>query len=247
MRLRLISEGVALALRQIIRIDETKCTGCGQCVVACAEGALQIIDGKARLIAEVYCDGLGACLGDCPEGALTIEEREAEAFDEEVVHKHLAQVKQKSPLTCGCPGSEVKTLEAAASPSSDKAPCQNSSLSHWPVQLMLVPPGAPFLNQADILVCADCVPFSMPDFHSKFLAGRAVLVGCPKLDDLDFYREKLQQLFRQASPRSVTVLRMEVPCCNGLAQAVEDARDTVATGCPLKIYVVEIEGGKVKT
>lgn len=242
-----VSEGVLLALRQIIRIDEAKCNGCGQCIVACAEGALQIIDGKARLIGEVLCDGLGACLGDCPVGALTIEQREADAFDQDITHKHLTAMKQNTTLPCGCPGSEMKTFQTTAEPSSCEAPFRNSSLSNWPVQLMLVPPGAPFLNQADILICADCVPFSMPDFHSGFLAGRAVLVGCPKLDDLDFYREKLQQLFKQASPRSLTVLRMEVPCCTGLAQAVEDARDAIVPGCPLKINVVEIEGGRVRT
>ena len=236
-----------MALRQIIRIDEAKCTGCGQCILDCAEGALQIIDGKARLTGEVLCDGLGACIGGCPEGALTIEEREADAFDEEVVNKHLASMKQETTTPCGCPGSAMKTLQPATAPSPDQeARYQTSGLSSWPVQLMLVPPGAPFLKGADILVCADCVPFAMPDFHSRFLAGRAVLVGCPKLDNLDFYRDKLMEILKEASPKSLTVLRMEVPCCTGLAHIVQEARDAVIPDCPLNIHVVEIEGGKVR-
>ena len=235
-----------MALRQIIRIDEDKCTGCGQCILDCAEGALQIIDGKARLIGEILCDGLGACLSGCPTGALTIEEREAEAFDEEVVNKHLATMKQETPTPCGCPGSAMRKIQSTATPSSDQAQAQNSGLSSWPVQLMLVPPAAPFLKGADLLISADCVPFAMPDFHSRFRAGRALLVGCPKLDDLCFYRQKLEEIFKQASPKSITVLRMEVPCCTGLAHIVQETRDAVVPDCPLDIHVVEIEGGRVR-
>ncbi|MFC2083238.1 ATP-binding protein [Candidatus Bipolaricaulota bacterium] len=236
-----------MELRQIIRIDEEKCTGCGQCIIDCAEGALQIIDGKARLIGEVLCDGLGACLGGCPEGALTIEEREADAFDEEVVNRHLATMKQETTTPCGCPGSAMRTIQASAPSSSDQVQShQDSGLSSWPVQLMLVPPNAPFLKQADLLISADCVPFAMPDFHSRFLAGRALLVGCPKLDDLGFYREKLQEIFHQSSPKSITVLRMEVPCCTGLAHIVQEARDAVIPDTPLDIHIVEIEGGRIR-
>jgi len=245
-RLTFVLGGTNLALRQIIRIDEAKCTGCGQCILDCAEGALQIIDGKARLIGEVLCDGLGACLGGCPEGALTIEESEADAFDEDVVHNHLASMKQETTTPCGCPGSAMRTLQPASARSSHQAPQMASDLSNWPVQLMLVPPSAPYLKNADILICADCVPFAMPDFHSRFLAGRAVLVGCPKLDNLDFYREKLKQIFREAAPKSLTVLRMEVPCCTGLAHAVQEARDAIVPDCPLNVQVVEIEGGRAR-
>jgi len=232
--------------RQIIRIDEERCTGCGKCVSACAEGALAIVDGKARLVSEVYCDGLGACVGECPEGALTIEEREAAPFDEEAVAHSLAQQGTDEPMPCGCPGASVRALTPHPAPAHPSGPLAPSRLSHWPVQLRLVPPGAPFLQGAEILVCADCVPFAMPDFHQRYLAGRAVLVGCPKLDDLDHYRDKLRAIFEQARPKSITVLRMEVPCCSGLAHAVSEARDAAAPSCPLEIRVVEIHGGGVK-
>lgn len=231
--------------RQIIRIDEEKCTGCGKCVLACAEGALAIVDGKARLVGEAYCDGLGACLGECPEGALTIEERAAAAFDGEAVERRLARG-EPEPLPCGCPGASVRALAPDPAPTQPRGSSTPSRLSHWPVQLRLVPPGAPFLRGAEILVCADCVPFAIPDFHERYLAGRAVLVGCPKLDDLDYYRDKLRAIFEQARPTSITVLRMEVPCCSGLAHAVAEARDAAAPDCPLEIRVVEIHGGGVK-
>lgn len=235
-----------MALRQIIRIDEEKCTGCGKCVSACAEGALEIVDGKARLVGEVYCDGLGACLGECPEGALTIEEREATPFDEEAVERRLARRGKDEPLPCGCPGASVRALAPDPAPAQSLEPSTPSRLSHWPVQLRLIPPGAPFLRGADILICADCVPFATPDFHERYLAGRVVLVGCPKLDDLAHYREKLRAIFEQARPQSITVLRMEVPCCSGLAHAVTEARNAVVPDCPLEIRVVEIHGGGVK-
>jgi len=229
--------------RQIIRIDEDKCTGCGQCVPACAEGALKIVGGKARLVGEIYCDGLGACLGECPEGALAIEEREAAPFDEEAVARHLARRGTDAALPCGCPGTSVRTFTAEATPTREASTA--SHLSHWPVQLRLVPPGAPFLRGAEILVCADCVPVAMPDFHAH-LAGRVVLVGCPKLDDLDHYRDKLRAIFAEARPKSIVVLRMEVPCCSGLAHVVEEARQAAVPDCPLDIGVVEIRGGKVR-
>jgi Pyruvate/2-oxoacid:ferredoxin oxidoreductase delta subunit len=233
-----------LGKRQIIRIDEDKCTGCGQCVSACAEGALQIVDGKARLVGEIYCDGLGACLGECPEGALSIEEREAAPFDEDAVAQLHAR-QDTEPLPCGCPGTSVRAFVSDPAPGRPVECATKSQLSHWPVQLRLVPPGAPFLRGAEILVCADCVPFAVPDFQ-RHLAGRAVLVGCPKLDDLDHYRDKLQATFAQARPKSITVLRMEVPCCSGLAHAVAEARQAAAPDCPLEIGVVEIHGGAVQ-
>ena len=254
-----------MAVRTIIRVDRDNCTGCGLCVPDCEEGALQIVDGKACLVKEIYCDGLGDCLGACPEGALTLEDREAEAFDEVAVNEHLEHLrraKTEDPLPCGCPGSAVRTLEAtmtvggrsrpvdhaergpAESPELAKASA--SALAQWPVQLSLVPPGAPFLQGAYILVCADCVPFAMADVHARFMAGRAVLVGCPKLDDVTHYRSKLERILREAQPKSITVLRMEVPCCGGLTHLVQEAYRASGVNCPLDVRVVEIACGGIR-
>ena len=241
-----MSEGEPMPLRQIIRIDEDKCTGCGQCIIDCAEGALQIVDGKAKLIGELYCDGLGACLGGCPTGALTIEEREADAFDETAVEELLAKHEKAGPMPCGCPGSAMHSFEASSPAAAPTTQLEPSGLSQWPVQLMLIPPGAPFLVGADILVCADCVPFAMPNFHTRYLNGRAVLVGCPKLDDAAHYRQKLEAIFAEAKPKSITVLRMEVPCCCGLSHIVTEARDVAIPECPLEIEVVRIQGGEIQ-
>lgn len=232
-----------MPIRPIIRIDEEKCTGCGRCVPDCAEGALQIIAGKARLASEVFCDGLGACLGACPEGALKIEDREAEAFDAAAAQKHLPAVGETLP--CGCPGSLARTLASGPGNEAGRAADERRSrsrLRHWPVQLRLVAPDAPFLREADVLVCADCVPFAMPDLHERYLANRAVLVGCPKLDDLATYGERLEAVFRAARPRSMTVLRMEVPCCGGLAAIAKDALERAGSDCRLDVRVVPIQG-----
>jgi len=250
----------------MVNIDEDLCDGCGLCVPSCAEGAIQIVDGKARLVSDVYCDGLGACLGECPQNAITIEEREAEDFDEEAVKVHLARLDKdkaapqpaKHPAVPfpgahpaaapphaapACPGSAVRRFDQpAACPTNFDAKAGPSQLGHWPVQLMLVPPHAPFLKNQEILVCADCVPFTVPDFHSRYLAGRAVVVGCPKLDNLEFYFEKLKAMFAEASPRKITVLRMEVPCCGGIAQAALDARNQAAPEVPLEVHTVGIRG-----
>ena len=239
-----------LSTRKIVEIDEERCDGCGQCVPACAEGALQIIDGKARLVGEVYCDGLGDCLGECPQGAITIEEREAAPFDEEAVKIHLAKAqldaqRETEPLPCGCPGSALRSFTPSSDSPTEEETLTPSQLGHWPVQLMLIPPGAPFLAKADILVCADCVPFAVPDFHSRYLADRAVLVGCPKLDDIEHYRAKLEQIFNTAEPRAITVLRMEVPCCGGLAHAVTEARSAAAPDCPLEVHTVGINNNRI--
>ncbi len=258
-----------MTLRKIVRIDEQLCDGCGLCVPSCAEGALQIIDGKAKLVSEIYCDGLGACLGDCPNGAISIEEREAQDFDEEAVKSHLKgqnepkKVEPAPTLPCGCPGSAVKTFTRGTQvPQILTRPmCKEdteqgienktnpkSSLSHWPVQLRLVPVGAPFLQDADLLVCADCVPFAVPDFHTRYLKDRSVLVGCPKLDDLEMYLEKLTQIIAVNQPRSITVLRMEVPCCAGLANAVVEARNAAGSDVPVEIHTIGIrEGAKRET
>jgi ferredoxin len=236
-------------IRNVITINEDKCDGCGLCVVKCAEGALRIVEGKARLVSESYCDGLGACLGECPRGAITIERREALPFDEKAVQNLSAKSKedhdfQPEPLLCGCPGTSVRTI--AARVSRDTAPEAESSahseLTNWPVQLALVPAFAPFLRGSDILISADCAPFALPDFHARYLKNHVVLVGCPKLDNLEHYRKKLMDIFHTASPSHVTVLRMEVPCCGGIARAVVDARDSALPEMPIDIVTVGIDG-----
>ncbi|MFZ5981540.1 MAG: 4Fe-4S binding protein [Candidatus Zixiibacteriota bacterium] len=251
-----------MPVRKIVKIDEEKCDGCGLCVPACAEGAIQIINGKARVVNDLYCDGLGACLGECPRGAITVEEREAAAYDEKAVEVHLARLRlmkapgvrletapvKSVPLPAGhggCPGSAARQLRPAeSSPSTAVTPPLQSRLGHWPVQLMLVPPGAPFLKNADILICADCVPFAVPDFHNRYLAGRAVLVGCPKLDDLNYYYEKLKVIFAEARPRKITVLKMEVPCCSGIAGAALKARNETTAEVPVDIFTIDVRGGE---
>ncbi|MBN1101857.1 MAG: 4Fe-4S binding protein, partial [Deltaproteobacteria bacterium] len=207
--------------RKIIRIDEELCDGCGQCVPSCAEGAIAIVDGKARVLSEKFCDGLGACLGECPQGALSIEERVAEEFDEKAVEIHLEKTEntsaaEETPMACGCPSSHIQILsrtgpcETASEPRRLEA--SGSELSHWPVQIRLVPPKAPFLKRAHLLVAADCTAVACPDFHREFLKGKAVMLGCPKFDDVETYVEKFRDIFREADIQSVTILDMEVPC-----------------------------------
>ena len=240
-----------MATRQIIRIDEELCTGCGQCVPSCAEGALEIVDGKARVVAEVLCDGLGACLGECPEGALVIEEREAPEFDERAVEERLLQIGRLPPQppvlgsahAGGCPGSLSRILH-------DEQPVvevgeareEGSLLGHWPVQLALVNPLAPFLRNADLLISADCVPYAYRLFHEDFLKGRSVVVACPKLDDAGRHLEKLADLFQAARPRTVTVVRMEVPCCSGLVALARQAADIAGLQVPVEEAVVSVSG-----
>ena len=225
-------------LRKIIRIDEEKCNGCGLCVPSCAEGALQIIDGKAKLVKEQYCDGLGACLGECPQGALIIEEREADGFDEEAVEQHL-QEQPKHELPCGCPAANIARFQPRKTEQPEStATILTSTLAHWPVQLTMVPPSAPFLKDADILLAADCVPFAYADFHREFLKDRALLVACPKLDDFDAHLNKLVAILHQATPRSLTVVHMEVPCCSGLVHMAQKA--IAASGLDIPLYDVTI-------
>jgi ferredoxin len=209
--------------RLIVHIDEDKCDGCGQCIPGCDEGALAIVDGKAKLVADVYCDGLGACLGECPQGALTLIEREAEPFDEAAVEERLkAQKEQK--MGCGCPSAQVQALtpcQQADLPA--QAPeGEESRLGHWPVKLRLVPPEASFLKGADLLLAADCTAVALPGFHQR-LAGKAVLTGCPKFDDAEFSVQRLAAILREAGPSSLTVLEMEVPCCSGLGRIAGEA------------------------
>jgi ferredoxin len=236
-----------VAVRKLVLIDEEKCDGCGLCVEACAEGAIQVIAGKARLVSETYCDGLGACIGDCPQRAITVVEREAAPFNEKAVKQrlHSPQKPQERAaedvvINRGCPGAALRTLRDQPAAYGNVSLPQVSALGHWPVQLMLIPPTAPFLRGADILVCADCVPFVVPDFHSKYLAGKAVLVGCPKLDNLSLYRDKLKDIFRTADPRSITVLKMEVPCCTGIAVAAIEAREFALPHLPITVETIGI-------
>ncbi|MCD4700570.1 MAG: 4Fe-4S binding protein [Candidatus Aegiribacteria sp.] len=233
--------------RKIIKIDEDKCNGCGICADACHEGAIQIIGGKAKLVKESYCDGLGDCIGPCPQDAITIEERYADEYDEEAVQKHLDELDSSStrgkPVTCPCPGSAVRELshhdEAMETTDSDNVP---SRLSTWPVQITLVPPNAPFLNDSDLLITADCVPFAFPDFHNRFIKGRVALVGCPKLDDSKYYIYKLTEIFKISTIKSITVVYMEVPCCAGLVQVVHKALIQSGKQIPLSFLKIGIKG-----
>ncbi|MFA5388193.1 MAG: 4Fe-4S binding protein [Candidatus Omnitrophota bacterium] len=235
-----------MAKRQIVKIDEEKCTGCGLCVPNCAEGALRIVDGKARLVKDIYCDGLGACLGHCPEGAITIEERDAAVFDEKETKRHLAEIKKredKKPVF-GCPGTMVRTLKAGgAGANAAKTEKTLSELANWPVQLMLVPAEAPYLKSADLLIAADCVGFSYPDFHRDILKGKALIICCPKLDDAGLYIEKLAGIFKANDIKSVTIAHMEVPCCFGLNRVVDEAVRLSGKKPALKEITIGIQGG----
>ena len=252
-------------MRKIVKIDQAKCNGCGLCVPSCAEGAIQIIDGKAHLVAENLCDGLGNCLGQCPVDAITVEERPAEEFDERAVAGHLAQIGDAKPQAApvhaaaaasregisggcpgsmlrlldpkpappgeGCPGSRLRQLKAgkgaqASAPPADGSKVQRpSQLGHWPVQLALVPTSGPIWQDADVLICADCVPFALPEFHERLLAGKTLAIACPKLDDVEPYVKKLATIFANNTIRSITVAHMEVPCCLGIVHAVREALD----------------------
>ncbi|NQT21109.1 MAG: 4Fe-4S binding protein [Planctomycetes bacterium] len=231
-------------IRKIVNIDEDKCDGCGLCVPSCAEGAIQIIDGKARLVSDVYCDGLGACLGDCPNDAITIEEREAPSFDEAAAQEHVKrhQAENEHELPCGCPGSAAGTIERKQAPAAQPAAPAQSQLSHWPVQLKLVPPTAPYFQEADLLLVADCVPFALADFHTQFLRGKPIVIGCPKLDDASFYVEKLAGILRESSVKSLTVVHMEVPCCHGLTRIAGAAIDASGAAIPFTDVTISISG-----
>ena len=231
--------------RQIIEIDEELCDGCGQCVPACEEGAIQIIDGKARLIGEKYCDGLGNCLGECPTGALRIVEREAEPFDQQAVQELLALEGGKEGVAgSGCPSAGLLQLSSCREANKPKMQA-GSALSHWPVQMRLVPPHAPFLQGADLLVTADCVPVANAEYHTRFLPGRVALLGCPKFDEAQLYVDKFTDILARGDINSVTVLSMEVPCCSGLLGMVTKAREIAGSHVPIR-QVVLTTAGEVK-
>ena len=237
-----------MAIRNVVKIDEEKCTGCGICIDSCHEGAIQLIDGKARLVSDTYCDGLGACLGTCPVDAITIEQRDAVDFDESKapgLQKHVVHEEKpkEGKLPCGCPGTMVRDMKAESSCcAQEDAESQPSALTNWPVQLKLVPPTAPYLKGADILIAADCVAFSLADFHKRFLAGRKLLIGCPKLDDPQAYVAKITDIIKSAKPSSIKVLRMEVPCCSGLVKITEMAIEQSGEKVPFEQVVIGIDG-----
>jgi len=275
--------------RTIISIDEKKCTGCAECIPNCPEGALQVIDGKARLVSDLFCDGLGACVGHCPEGAMTVEERAAEPYDESkvmanivkagpnTIAAHLKHLKdhgayeyhdeaiaylkkhkmpnpeksearsQEAELACGCPGSAVRTLTPSATRSLDPSvPSRPSALRNWPIQITLVPPSAPYLKGADLLISADCVGSSHPNFHDELVQGKVLLIGCPKLDDADAYLEKLTQMFTESTPKSVTCAHMTVPCCSGLVQLTKQAIADSGKTIPLAKVTIDVNGKQVQ-
>jgi len=241
-------------IRKIVQIDPNKCDGCGLCVPSCAEGAITIVNGKARLSADNLCDGLGACLGDCPRDAINIIEREADEFDEEAVEKHLhgqaaesaAPQPPAQPAPAhhgGCPGSRMMSFTPPpAAEQQAGAATEPSRLAQWPVQLMLVPPTAPYFQGADLLVTADCVPFAYPSYHRDFLDGKAVVVACPKLDDAGAYTAKLAEIVRASNLKSITVLRMEVPCCGGIVMAARQALTASGKEIPFREVVIGIRG-----
>jgi len=227
-------------MRKIVKIDDELCDGCGQCVPGCAEGAIEITDGKARLVAEKYCDGLGACIGECPNGAITIVEREAEDFDGEAVEAYLEKMqkteKQSEPaLACGCPSTQVQTFVPLA-----------SNLSHWPVQINLIPPIAPFLKRADLLVAADCTPVAYPNFHQDFLNGRVLMIGCPKFDDVEAYIQKFTEIFKAADIKSIRTIIMEVPCCSGLPVILHKAMMAAGKKIPIEKFIISTRGKILK-
>ncbi len=283
-----------MATRKIINIDDKKCNGCGLCIPNCPEGALQMIDGKARLISDLFCDGLGACIGHCPVGAIKIEERDAEPYDEKktmvniikqgknVVKAHLKHLKEhgemellkqalealkekgiEDPLEeevkggcpsgssgksfSGCPGSKVMDFASEAKEKKDTSEkgSRPSELRQWPVQLMLVPTFAPYLNNADVVIAADCAPFAYADFHKDFLKGKALLIGCPKLDDASFYKNKLTEIFKNNNIRSVTCVHMEVPCCFGLVNLTKSAIEESGKTIPFAAVKISIKGEKI--
>ena len=236
-----------MVLRNIVKIDEEKCDGCGQCVQACAEGAIQIINGKARLVSETYCDGLGACLGHCPQDAITVEQRDADEFDEQATEAYLAakNLPQQKPDFV-CPGTMAQKLTKKDGISTENVP-GTSQLTHWPVQLKLVSPTAPYFADAELLLVADCVPFAMADLHNKFLKDHSIVIGCPKLDDSRFYVEKLAEIVRMNKLGSLTVIHMEVPCCSGLTRVAKEAVAKSGTNLSFKDITIDLQGNVTKT
>ncbi len=229
-------------LRKIIKIDEEKCNGCGLCVQACHEGAIGLIDGKAKLLRDDYCDGLGACLPSCPTEALSFEEREAEAFNEAAVIAN-QNSKQEDKRPSGCPGTQLKAINRVEQPSQElyQTKTPQSYLSQWPIQIKLVPINAPYFNNANLLIAADCTAFAYGDFHNQFIKNHITLIGCPKLDDGD-YSEKLTAIIKNNNIKSVTIVRMEVPCCGGLEHATITALKNSGKFLPWQTVTISTDG-----
>jgi Fe-S-cluster-containing hydrogenase component 2 len=257
---------MARVKRKTIRIDEEKCDGCGLCIPSCPEGALQIVDGKARLVKESFCDGLGACLGDCPRGALAIEETEAEQYDAEgvishlqakspeLLEKHLAHLRahahelpQQDARACAPACPSAQTLQWGKKDADGEGVRASSELRQWPIQLHLVPPQAQYLQDADLVLVADCVPFAYANFHHDFLKDKAIAIGCPKLDDLGAYVDKITQILESSNIRSLKVVHMEVPCCRGLVQAVREALRRSGQDIPVETVTIGVKGEVVET
>ncbi|CBZ04811.1 4Fe-4S dicluster domain-containing protein [Clostridium botulinum] len=244
-------------IRKIVNIDKEKCNGCGLCVTACHEGAIELIDGRAVLISDEYCDGLGDCLPECPTGAIKIVEREAAEYNEELVEKRMAMMKKpveenKEKMPCGCPGTMAKAIKRTAKNANlrieDKDNKNNekisidSELQQWPVQIKLVNTKAPYLQDANLLIAGDCTAYAYGDFHKKFIKDRITLIGCPKLDDNEYYKEKIAEILKNNNIKSITVVRMEVPCCGGIVNAVKGAMLKSETIVPFNEVIISTDG-----
>ena len=235
-------------IRKIIHIDEEKCNGCGACVTACHEGAIGLVNGKAKLMRDDYCDGLGDCLPACPTGAISFVEREAAAYDEQAVlankQKKMQEKMRKegTPLPCGCPGSQSRSIRHTETPQAETVCAEPvSRLSQWPVQIKLVPVRAPYFDGAKLLIAADCTAYAYAAFHERFIKGHITLVGCPKLDGVD-YAEKLTEIIRSNDIQSVTIVRMEVPCCGGLEHAAKTALQQSGKFIPWQVVTISTDG-----
>lgn len=227
-------------IRQIIKIDEEKCNGCGACASACHEGAIEIVDGKAKLTREDYCDGLGDCLPACPTNAITFEEREAPAYDEAAVLAS-KQKKEHEILPCGCPGTQSKEIKRESCDCSAPSHSASSQLSQWPVQIKLVPIHAPYFDGANLLIAADCTAYAYGNFHNEFIRNRITLIGCPKLDEGE-YTEKLTEIIKNNNIKSVTIVRMEVPCCGGIEYAAGRALQLSGKFIPWQVITISTDG-----
>lgn len=246
-----------MSVREIVHIDEEKCDGCGLCIPSCAEGAIQMINGKAKLVDDSFCDGLGACLGECPQDAITITRREAVEFDESAVEHHLARINEKKlesapkprmPLptqpVAACPGSMSQSFKSRENVSVGTSVPGNipSQLTNWPVQLHLAPVKAPYFDKCDLLIAADCAAFSSANFHNQFLKDKILLIGCPKLDDVNHYRQKLAHIFHENNIKSIDVVYMEVPCCFGLVQLIRMSLADSGKDIPVNLIKIGIRG-----